>query len=63
MIPEGRSYHPSCLEIVATGRFSSWISKLRAHILNHKDEAERMNWEWCDDFQISKPILVAYFLQ
>lgn len=33
------------------GRYGSWDSKLRVYILNYKQEAERMNWEWCVAFE------------
>lgn len=37
------------------GCHGNWSSKLRAHILNYKQEAESKVEEWVQVFELSKP--------
>jgi hypothetical protein len=42
----------------AAGRHGCYSSKLRAHILDHKHEADRVNWKWNVSFNSQSDILL-----
>lgn len=40
---------------------AEWLElKSRAHIMNHKQESERMNWEWHVTLKSQSPLPVRY---